>query len=1159
MAGERAKNLVAAASLLGAAALGAFLGARALGLFDPGWSDGTRRFGAETGPLVRHAVWDRPEDFAALGPAQDPAVSPDGRWLVFASGERGLNVELYLAELVDGRPRGPRPLVELASPADEFAPAFTAEALYFASDRAGGAGGLDLWRAPYDDGLFGRPAPLGPGLNSAADETDPAPLEEGGALAFASNRARADFDLYLAQPDADGFFQVEPLGALNSPGEERAPAFASEGRSLYFSSDRGGAARIQRSLRAAAGLGPPRAVAELAALEASESGPAPSRDGFELWFARTDEEGASRLLRARSLELFPVPPPAVTLAQWLTLGALVLLGLLALLSQRWRALDILYRCLLVSLLLHLLLMYGLRRLFPPETRYESGQEQGPSFRVRLAPSAPAKASSGLSATESPSRAPFGAELAQLTASTTELVAPRHTEEAGPAARDLARPTPAASEVVLALPRETLARSAGEAPALVLEAAASAPRTTARAPEAAHAGLQARLAPAPAEPSTEPRTAASEVATGPARGAHVPALAAAPAPELARPNETLLRASGAAPQLALEPASISSTAQAATPERAPAPARVAARGLVPEPARMEEPTTGSPAADPTPAREPLRPRATHHEASTEDGPALRQPEIVAAQPRGTTAVFEPTQGLGAEPGAPPSPGFELPIRAQSARAPNSGLEPAPLVANAAAVPLPAAPRRDVGGGELRSADPSPALALRAPASSPAASATPASPRFEATDGLWRGTEPEREAPAAPRRAELARAAPRRTEPAPAALSAQPPPALAEPIEVAPRLAETPYKNRFGAQKLRALEEHGGSAQTEAAVAAGLAYLARIQGTDGAFGQRSDAHAKYLDVRIGKSALALLAFLGAGHVPGGATEHAENAARTVAFLLREQDERSGHFGRSCSYGHGIATYALAECFALTGDARLRAPLERALRQVLAHQSTVPDARFRGGWGYYFADGHVWNRDEWPRASITAWQVMALESARLGGLSVPDEAFEAARAFLLGAWDPRARAFRYSHDPQRLGSGYPILPASTPAALFALDLLGVDVTSAELAAARRFVLVRAPDGYRYTGDDDFVQRARGNPYFWYYATLALFRVGGSEWARWNRALQETLLPAQDRDGSWRPLDTYAEYAGDEDDERTYATAMCVLSLEVYYRYFTPLLRVR
>ena len=53
--------------------------------------------------------------------------------------------------------------------------------------------------------------------------------------------------------------------------------------------------------------------------------------------------------------------------------------------------------------------------------------------------------------------------------------------------------------------------------------------------------------------------------------------------------------------------------------------------------------------------------------------------------------------------------------------------------------------------------------------------------------------------------------------------------------------------------------------------------------------------------------------------------------------------------------------------------------------------------------------------------------------------------------------------------------------------------------------------------------------------------------------------LLRAQSEDGSFKPIDVYAEYAADTDRDRSYTTAMCVLSLEVYYRYFTPLLKGR
>ena len=57
----------------------------------------------------------------------------------------------------------------------------------------------------------------------------------------------------------------------------------------------------------------------------------------------------------------------------------------------------------------------------------------------------------------------------------------------------------------------------------------------------------------------------------------------------------------------------------------------------------------------------------------------------------------------------------------------------------------------------------------------------------------------------------------------------------------------------------------------------------------------------------------------------------------------------------------------------------------------------------------------------------------------------------------------------------------------------------------------------------------------------------------------MKETLLPSQQGDGSWEPISAYArDYAGDEDGDRSYSTAVCVLTLEVYYRYFTPLLKV-
>ena len=76
--------------------------------------------------------------------------------------------------------------------------------------------------------------------------------------------------------------------------------------------------------------------------------------------------------------------------------------------------------------------------------------------------------------------------------------------------------------------------------------------------------------------------------------------------------------------------------------------------------------------------------------------------------------------------------------------------------------------------------------------------------------------------------------------------------------------------------------------------------------------------------------------------------------------------------------------------------------------------------------------------------------------------------------------------------------------------------------------------------------------NYYYWYYGSYALFQYGGPEWERWNVAMVKALLDAQRRDaaleedGSWDPIDEWGPAGG-----RVYSTALCAMTLEVYYRY--------
>ncbi|MGE8217038.1 translocation protein TolB [compost metagenome] len=108
--------------------------------------------------------------------------------------------------------------------------------IVWASDRAGGAGGWDLWQAVLRDGRWQDPTPLA--LNTAGDEVDPYFSHDGAWLYFASNGrgGRGGFDLYSVMIDPDG--RVGPVMSLpvtiNTAADERYPAVRPDGQALLF-------------------------------------------------------------------------------------------------------------------------------------------------------------------------------------------------------------------------------------------------------------------------------------------------------------------------------------------------------------------------------------------------------------------------------------------------------------------------------------------------------------------------------------------------------------------------------------------------------------------------------------------------------------------------------------------------------------------------------------------------------------------------------------------------------------------------------------------------------------------------------------------------------------------------------------------------------------
>lgn len=363
-------------------------------------------------------------------------------------------------------------------------------------------------------------------------------------------------------------------------------------------------------------------------------------------------------------------------------------------------------------------------------------------------------------------------------------------------------------------------------------------------------------------------------------------------------------------------------------------------------------------------------------------------------------------------------------------------------------------------------------------------------------------------------------------------------------------------RIGAKKDEALRKYGGDETTEAAVAGGLKYLASIQRADGSWGSRS-RDKKYGRTEVGVTALVSLAFLGAGHYPGSGTEYEAEVTAGLAFLLERQMPSTGHFGRqTAAYAHGIATYAIGEAYLLSKDERLLPSLRVATQRILVHQELDPDREeILGGWGYYYHNGRRF--DGYPRISVSVWQIMALKTAKLAGVEFDEGHLDAARFYLANSWSRRLERFLYTREPERLRRQHPTLPGSTPAAMFGLLVLDHPEETVPIEGAVAMLRKHGPGRWREASTADFVRRGHGNPYYWYYGTLALFLHGGEAWYEWNDALKRTLLPSQESDGSWEPISVYSEYAGDSRNYRAYTTALNVLMLEVYYRYLTPFLR--
>ncbi|MBN1388336.1 MAG: PKD domain-containing protein [Bacteroidales bacterium] len=147
--------------------------------------------------------WSAPRAFEYNDPLWNvghPCISGDGRYLFFSSDMPGGygGSDLYMCRREDDKWSEPENLGdEINSSYSELYPYYGPDGvLYFASDRDGGYGGLDLYRSTINNESWSQPALLPQPINSIADDFSLFKERYGESGFFASNRDRSD-DIYM--------------------------------------------------------------------------------------------------------------------------------------------------------------------------------------------------------------------------------------------------------------------------------------------------------------------------------------------------------------------------------------------------------------------------------------------------------------------------------------------------------------------------------------------------------------------------------------------------------------------------------------------------------------------------------------------------------------------------------------------------------------------------------------------------------------------------------------------------------------------------------------------------------------------------------------------------------------------------------------------------
>lgn len=332
--------------------------------------------------------------------------------------------------------------------------------------------------------------------------------------------------------------------------------------------------------------------------------------------------------------------------------------------------------------------------------------------------------------------------------------------------------------------------------------------------------------------------------------------------------------------------------------------------------------------------------------------------------------------------------------------------------------------------------------------------------------------------------------------------------------------TMQKRCSPADRMARLLAEGGTPECEDAVVKALDWLQTTQNPDGSWTG---------DHPVAMTGLALLACLGHCETPQS-PKYGETVLKAITYLIdvgMKNDNRLSNKDATniqWVYDHGIAAYALAEAYTFCSQLKIPIPnldtvTKGSIDMIMQGQNDV------GGWLYKFASGNEGDN------SVGFWQIQAMKAGKHTGLWPNSKFTKPSREALkwLEKCQGRDGAIGYRGDPNRS-------PGLTGGGVLAFQMWD----RGNASHARKGVKWIAENSEFEWGQES------SNLYYHYYHAQAMINHGGKEWDDYNLLFRDSLLKAQNPDGSWSQRDIKHGPVNPH-----MATCLATLMLEVYYRF--------